>query len=222
MKIAFIYMASGFGSRFGSNKLLAWFGDRELYRCGLECLIRASETLRSEDGYDTEVVVVSQYNEILDQASLWGLKAVHNKYSAEGITASLRLGTEAAGEETDLYLFSVADQPYMEASTLAGFLRGFIGSGRGIGCLCHNGRRGNPAVFNSSYRSELLSLTGDRGGSVIMKSHPEDVWTMEAPEGELKDIDRAEDLAGGRPEPSDPNRQAQTVRPKPSGPNRQT
>ena len=39
-----------------------------------------------------------------------------------------------------------------------------------------------------------MALRGDRGGSVIMKSHPGDVWTMEVPEEELKDIDRTEDL----------------------------
>ena len=39
-----------------------------------------------------------------------------------------------------------------------------------------------------------MGLRGDRGGSVIMKAHPGDVWTMEVPEEELKDIDRAEDL----------------------------
>lgn len=53
---------------------------------------------------------------------------------------------------------------------------------------------GNPAVFSSFYRKELMGLRGDRGGSVIMKAHPGDVWTMEVPEEELKDIDRTEDL----------------------------
>ena len=40
----------------------------------------------------------------------------------------------------------------------------------------------------------LLALWGDRGGSVIMKAHPGDVWTMEVPAEELKDIDLQEDL----------------------------
>ena len=30
-----------------------------------------------------------------------------------------------------------------------------------------------------------------------MKAHPGDVWTMEVPEEELKDIDRTEDLGAG-------------------------
>lgn len=193
MKISFIYMASGFGSRFGSNKLMSLLGGKELYRYGLECLCKGASALR-EDGHDIEILVVSQYEQILDQARCLGLGSVPNGFSAEGITASLRLGTGASREGTEGYLFCVADQPYMRTSTLVSFVCGFADSGLGIGCVCHHGKRGNPAVFRSRYRDDLLSLTGDRGGSVIMKAHPEDVWTMEVPKEELKDIDRTADL----------------------------
>ena len=193
MKISFIYMASGFGSRFGSNKLLVPFKGKELYRHGLDCICRAAEELEKE-GRRTEVLVVSQYEEILKQAESQGLLAVLNRFSGEGITASLRLGTDSASPESEALLFSVADQPYMSPFTLKEFIRGFRLAGKGMGCVCHQGKRGNPAIFAGAYREELMGLRGDRGGSVIMKAHPEDVWTMEVPEEELKDIDRAEDL----------------------------
>ena len=193
MKISFIYMASGFGSRFGSNKLLIPFKGKELYRHGLDCICRAAEELEKE-GHRTEVLVVSQYEEILKQAESQGLLAVLNRFSGEGITVSLRLGTDSASPESEALLFSVADQPYMSPFTLKKFIHGFRLSGKGIGCLCHQGKRGNPAIFSRAYRQELMGLRGDRGGSVIMKAHPEDVWTMEVPEEELKDIDRTEDL----------------------------
>ena len=38
MKLSMIYMASGFGKRFGSNKLLASFEGRPLYTYGLSAL----------------------------------------------------------------------------------------------------------------------------------------------------------------------------------------
>lgn len=193
MKISFIYMASGFGSRFGSNKLLIPFKGKELYRHGLDCICQAAGDLKKE-GHQTEVLVVSQYEEILKQAESRGLRTVHNRFSSEGITASLRLGTSWASPESEALLFSVADQPYMRPATLKEFIHGFRLSGKGMGCVCHQGRRGNPAVFSSAYKEELMELRGDRGGSVIMRAHPEDVWTMEVPEEELKDIDRTEDL----------------------------
>ena len=193
MKISFIYMASGFGSRFGSNKLLVPFKGKALYRHGLDCICRAAGELEKE-GYQTEVLVVSQYEEILEQAESQGLRAVLNRFSGQGITASLRLGTDSASPESEALLFSVAVQPYMSPFTLKEFIRGFRLAGKGMGCVCHQGKRGNPAIFAGAYREELMGLRGDRGGSVIMKAHPEDVWTMEVPEEELKDIDRAEDL----------------------------
>ena len=153
MKISFIYMASGYGRRFGSNKLYARLDGKDL-----------------------------------------GLEAVYNGFSSQGITASLRLGTKAAGEDTDILLFFVADQPYMKGTTVASFVRGFAGCGYGIGCVKSGDRKGNPAAFSGRYRQELLALWGDRGGSVIMKAHPGDVWTMEVPAEELKDIDLQEDL----------------------------
>lgn len=48
MKISFIYMASGFGSRFGSNKLLVPFKGKALYRHGLDCICRAAGELEKE------------------------------------------------------------------------------------------------------------------------------------------------------------------------------
>ena len=104
MRISFIYMASGFGSRFGSNKLLVPFKGKELYRHGLDCICQAAGELEKE-GHQTEVLVVSQYEAILKQAESRGLLAVPNRFSGEGITASLRLGTSSASPETEA-LFS--------------------------------------------------------------------------------------------------------------------
>ena len=150
--------------------------------------------LKEKDGFDVGLILVSQYRDILEDGKDLGLEAVYNGFSSQGITASLRLGTKAAGEDTDILLFFVADQPYMKGTTVASFVRGFAGCGYGIGCVKSGDRKGNPAAFSGRYRQELLALWGDRGGSVIMKAHPGDVWTMEVPAEELKDIDLQEDL----------------------------
>lgn len=194
MNLSFVFMASGFGKRFGSNKLYAPLEGKPLYRHGLECLMEAAGRLREEDGYKVRLVVVSQYQDILTDASGLGLEAVYNGESSEGITASLRLGTRASGEEGDVFLFFVADQPYLKSATMTEFVRGYVESGFGMGCVSCGGKRGNPAAFSGKYREELLTLRGDKGGSVIMKAHPLDVWTMEVPPEELKDIDVEEDL----------------------------
>ena len=130
MNLAMIYMASGFASRFGENKLLFPFRGKPLYCHGLEHLTEAAELLAAGDGSRPFLAVVSQYQEILDMAKKQGLCAVTNYESWKGITASLRLGTRAAGER-DAYLYFVADQPFTQAETICAFVRGFAESGRG-------------------------------------------------------------------------------------------
>ncbi|HJC65972.1 MAG: nucleotidyltransferase family protein [Lachnospiraceae bacterium] len=193
MKAAFIYMASGFGSRFGGNKLLEELEGKPLYRHGLDTLRKAADLIRREKGWQIRLIVVSQYREILEEAAREGLQAVYNPESARGITASIAYGTRAA-EGTDIFLYFVADQPRLRPETTAGFLKAFADSGKTMGCLAWNGRRGNPAAFRSCWRPELLSLQGDKGGRQLMARYPDEVWLYPASEEELWDVDHREDL----------------------------
>lgn len=202
-KLSMIYMASGFGSRFGSNKLMALLGGRPLFLYGLAHLLEAACILKERAAADTELIIVSQYPRLLEMAERYAeqypegssVKVCRNDRSQEGITASIRIGTQAASAESDACLYFVADQPCLRAGTLAALAEGFFASEKGIGCVSCEGKPGNPVIFSRSYKEELLALTGDRGGSRIIKAHPEDLWIMEAPPGELTDIDCPEDLA---------------------------
>ena len=98
MNLAMIYMASGFASRFGENKLLFPFRGKPLYCHGLEHLQEAAGLLADGEGKRPFLAVVSQYREILEAAGEQGLCAVPNHESREGITASVKLGTRAAGK----------------------------------------------------------------------------------------------------------------------------
>ncbi len=209
MRVSMIYMASGFGRRFGSNKLLVPFAGKALYLHGLGALKAAAELLETAGKGNflmegsvpkalhpvhCRIFVVSQYEEILEEAGKLGFETVYNPYSSEGITASLRLGTKASGPDTDAFLYFVADQPYMQAKTIASFVSGFFSSGKGIGCVYSKGRPGSPNLFCGQFYEELLGLEGDKGGRQIMGKYPEELWTMEVNERELVDIDTLNDM----------------------------
>ncbi len=202
MKLSMIYMASGFGKRFGSNKLLASLEGRPLYAYGLAALAEGAVILEKRSGIVCEVITVSQYPQILENARhlIPEGKTAENPCSEEGITASIRLGVAASREDTDAFLFFVADQPYTEGEMIASFVEGYFKSGKKIGCTAFRGRRGSPTVFGACYRSELLSISGDRGGRQVMKAHPEELWIMETEEKQLWDVDLPEDLKRGRKE----------------------
>jgi molybdenum cofactor cytidylyltransferase len=193
MQIAAIYMASGFGRRFGSNKLLYNLKGKPLYQHGFEQLQVALERLQTDGVCLYRLVVVSQYDSILDWTRQQGAVTQRNMAAAEGICASLRAGIEAAGA-VDAYAFFVADQPFLQAATIAGFLSGFATSGKALGRVCSKGVFGNPTVFSQPFKAELLGLHGDRGGSIILRRHPEQVWSYKVQPEELRDIDTLENL----------------------------
>ena len=178
MNVSLIYMASGFGKRYGTNKLLTEFQGEPLYLHGLLSLL------------------ISQYERVLSGSfdRVPEAERIFNEDSDLGITASLKLGTEVSRKDTDAFLYFVADQPCMRGETIAEFVRGFLKSGKGIGCVCAKGHRGSPNLFAGKYKKELLALEGDQGGRQIMQEHPEDIWMMEVDERELRDIDHPADL----------------------------
>lgn len=195
MKVSLIYMASGFGKRYGTNKLITEFQGEPLYLHGLLSLQKAAKLLE-EDKIQCKLFLISQYERVLSGSfdRVPEAERIFNEDSDQGITASLKLGTEVSRKDTDAFLYFVADQPCMRGETIAEFVRGFLKSGKGIGCVCAKGHRGSPNLFSRKYKTELLALEGDLGGRQIMQKHPEDIWMMEVDERELRDIDQPSDL----------------------------
>lgn len=195
MKVSLIYMASGFGKRYGTNKLITEFQGEPLYLHGLLSLQKAAKLLE-EDKIQCKLFLISQYERVLSGSfdRVPEAERIFNEDSDQGITASLKLGTEVSRKDTDAFLYFVADQPCMRGETIAEFVRGFLKSGKGIGCVCAKGHRGSPNLFSRKYKKELLALEGDQGGRQIMQKHPEDIWMMEVDERELRDIDQPSDL----------------------------
>ena len=195
MKVSLIYMASGFGKRYGTNKLITEFQGEPLYLHGLLSLQKAAKLLE-EDKIQCKLFLISQYERVLSGSfdRVPEAERIFNEDSDQGITASLKLGTEVSRNDTDAFLYFVADQPCMRGETIAEFVRGFLKSGKGIGCVCAKGHRGSPNLFSRKYKKALLALEGDQGGRQIMQKHPEDIWMMEVDERELRDIDQPSDL----------------------------
>lgn len=189
MKIHMILLAAGFGSRFGSNKLLYEINGKPMYRYTLDLMSDLSK-----ESEESDVTVVTRYEEIFCKVKKRGVRCLMNRHSEQGISSSLQMGLKANLEEDAYYLFFTADQPNLKIDTVREFLRGFLKSGKGIGCLSSGQTAKSPCIFHSGYVSELLLIRGDRGGKQVVKRHPEDVFLYEAGEEELKDIDTPENI----------------------------
>ena len=101
----------------------------------------------------------------------------------------MQLGLTAAGD-ADAYMFCVCDQPGITAATLEKLIEAYKKGSAGIVSLAWQGKMGNPKIFSSLYREELMSLSGDTGGRQIIDAHKKDLLLVEAEsENEMKDID---------------------------------
>lgn len=208
MKIAMIMLAAGNSRRFGSNKLLYEIDGIPMYQRILTELKRVKHNLDNiresrseqrlsnpliEDKTEITLTVVTQYREIGEYAKNQGAEVLYNPHPEQGISSSLKIGLKANRDTADACLFCVSDQPWLTAETLCGLIDTFLTAGRtskkGIACLSHDGKLGNP-VFFRVYYDELLALEGDKGGKRVINAHLEDteIYTI-SDKRELEDMD---------------------------------
>lgn len=187
MKLGAVLMASGFGRRFGGNKLLAPVDGAPMVERAFAALPPAL--------FD-RAVVVSAHPVILALADRSGYLPVFNPDAAEGRAASVRLGLERL-KDMDGVLFAVCDQPWLRRESVEKLLADFFARPDSVCALAYEGRRGNPAVFPRALFPELLALSGEEGGGKVIKAHPDLLClTQAADPRELLDVDRRSDLIG--------------------------
>ena len=99
-------------------------------------------------GHKCEITVVTQYEEIAQEAEKLGERFLYNLHPDEGISSSLKIGLRV-NREMDACLFTVADQPWV---TVGRRLFGLVDViferwERGLPVWSMMGRSGNPCDF---------------------------------------------------------------------------
>ncbi len=182
--VSCVIMAAGSSSRYGEDKLLAPLKGKMLIEWAFDAV--------PEDRL-TSVIVVSGSDRIRDLAIKRGFRYVENCRPEEGVSRTIRLGTEALKDECSAILYMVSDQPLLKRQSVSDLIDFYLDNPEKIVSMSYGGERGNPCIFPVKYFDLLQNLEGDRGGSVIIRSHPEDLLLFEADPVELKDIDTVED-----------------------------
>ena len=140
------------------------------------------------------VVVVSQYAEIEALAAEYGFLAVHNGDPGAGLSHTVALGL-AALADCDAVLFQVADQPLLRRESVGRLIALWREHPEKIAAVSGGGRRGNPCLFPARFFPELLALTGDCGGSRVIRQHEDELMLLEVDARELADVDTPQALA---------------------------
>lgn len=177
-------MASGNAKRFGENKLLADF-------CGEPLICRTFKAMPKD--VFCKIAVVTQYREVKQLAQRYGFCVIINGTPEQGISSTVKLGTRLM-YDCDAVMFAVGDQPYLSQEAVRKAAKLYTKNTDKIIAAAHNGKRGNPCIFPKEFFDELLQLSGDVGGSAVIKKHPESLMLTEIDEKQLLDIDRPTDM----------------------------
>jgi molybdenum cofactor cytidylyltransferase len=179
-------MASGFSNRFGGrNKLLVPFKGKPLARHTLDLVCGI--------GFAGGIFFVAASDDVAALASdLKSIEIVKNLSPEKGLRESIRLGLEAAN--ADYYLFFPCDQPFLDAATV-----NLVLDARMPACIIeprYKGRPGNPCLFSSVFREELLYLKNGETPRVVKERHSKALRGVEVSNPlALEDIDDEETLA---------------------------
>ena len=185
MKIGCVVMAAGNAARFGENKLAAQLRGRSL-------ILRALESVPAE--CFSNVVVVTQYPEIMRLAEQFHFAALCNDHPEYGVSHTIELGLTTL-RDCQGVMFLVSDQPLLRRESVAALARFWRERPDKLAALAHGGVRGNPCVFPARFFPELLELTEDHGGNTVIRRHQGDLRLLEVPEEELTDVDTPQALA---------------------------
>jgi molybdenum cofactor cytidylyltransferase len=193
-----VLLAGGTSSRFGdANKLRAELDGEPLVR-------HAARTLLDADLH--EVVVVTGHEAGAVRAALADLpvRFVHNPAYEAGLSTSVARGVRAVtgaddadgegGADVDAAVFLPGDMPAVEPSTV----RRLVDARRaGLGtalAAAHDGRRGNPVLFDRRHFEDLLDVEGDVGGRPVLVGSDDAALVATDDPGVVVDVDTVADL----------------------------
>lgn len=175
-------MASGMGTRFGSNKLMAKLNGIPL----IQYVIQATES-RFE-----QRVVVTRHNDVTKLCHELGVAvALHNKPHRND---TVRLGMDAMSKCDTVTCFQ-ADQPLISPSSITALLCAAENTPEYIWRASFEGAPGAPVLFPSWTFDELRMLPSGKGGGYVAKRHKELARCIEvSSRWELFDVDTPADL----------------------------
>lgn len=177
-----IIMASGLGTRFGSNKLMANLDGEPLI----------AHVIGACDGLFAKRVVVTRHKDVAQLCRSLGVEAILHDEPLRSDT--VRLGMQVM-DGCDTVTFIQADQPLISANTLAALLRGAEMNPEFIWRISFRGTPGAPVLFPAWAFDELSALPPGKGGGFVAKAHARRVRCVEAAsEWELFDVDTVQDL----------------------------
>lgn len=184
--IACVVLASGLGTRFGANKLLAPFQGEPLVQ----------HILHITSNLFLQRIIVTRHAEIKKLCDEQRIPCL--LHSEPYLSDTVRLGVQSIlqqKQEVQGLLFATSDQPLLQQASLIRLCHSFMQQPHKIHRLYADETPGNPLIFPINLADELQQLPQDKGGGVLAKKYPELVVRVPAQDKyELFDVDTQENL----------------------------
>jgi molybdenum cofactor cytidylyltransferase len=184
-----IILAAGTSRRAGTdNKLILQFKKKTI----IEAIV---ETVTSVALLDVVVITGhgrQQIQKILKDSEV---RIIHNSLYKQGMSTSIRRGIRASSPHAKGYMICLGDMPLITTELLDQLFEAFVTSPQSAIVIAKfKERRGNPVIFSSTYRNELLQLQGDQGARSVYERHPDSITEIEVDDGRVFfDVDTQED-----------------------------
>ncbi|MFM9967182.1 MAG: NTP transferase domain-containing protein [Burkholderiales bacterium] len=184
-----ILLASGSGSRFGSDKLLHPIG-----KDGEPIAVHSARHLIKAIP-DSIAVVRAANSKLARLLRAEGLKIAVCRDAAKGMGHTLAAGVRASSHASG-WVVALADMPGIRPTTIKRVARS-LQDGAVITAPSFHGERGHPVGLARRFHEELLALKGDAGARAIVAAHKDWITLLDVDDaGVTKDIDTPADLPG--------------------------
>jgi molybdenum cofactor cytidylyltransferase len=183
-----IILAAGEGKRMGKVKLTLPLGDKQL----IEWVLQAVK-LTPLDRYF--LVVRPEDKDIIKIGKAWGAEIVLNPDFRKGMSTSIKKALlKINNQEVEGFFLILGDQPLITSKIINKLIKSFSPGKGEIIVPYFKDKRGNPVLFDIYWKDELMAVTGDVGGRVLIKAHPEKINRVNISDRAiLFDIDQEKD-----------------------------
>jgi molybdenum cofactor cytidylyltransferase len=120
---------------------------------------------------------------------------VLNQGYAQGQSASLRAGLQAARLEAAAAVILLGDQPGIRPEAIDAVVQAWRAGNGPVVRASYEGRPDHPTLFDRSVWAELVQIQGDEGARGLLEAHQEWRTTAEVGGPAPQDIDTEEDYA---------------------------
>jgi molybdenum cofactor cytidylyltransferase len=145
------------------------------------------------------VIVVTGHRDAEIRAALGArpVTFVHAAEYAAGLSASLKTGIAAVPASATGAIVCLGDMPLVTGRMIDRLIGAHDGDeGRSIVVPVHQGKTGNPILWDRRYFPEIQALAGDSGARALLRLHMEQVAEVEMnDDAVLRDFDTVDSLA---------------------------